>query len=1164
MFGSSLDMDPRNSAIDILLCDLCETAPLKFHCENCQINLCVACKEKHLLHSCDRENIVPYRLHIFATKYPKCQSHTQQFCKTYCEKCDIPICETCLSSDVHNGHSLSDDLQKINFKSKPIPPQKFLACMENGKTTVRHARGVVIGCAGVGKTTLLYRLMGKSLQEIKKIKSTRGLCVYEHIFSVEKGDLVATENDISKRRLIRVPLSALQRKEQIGKEKSMFGVKRTSQKSGNLENLQNDMLPKGEQRASPLTVQNSSLDILSTTKNAANELQVTRNEKDKKGARENETNDLQMSRYKMRKRLGAREKAENYQQQKHDKMRERLVAREKRENDQQTHDKIRERLHDREKKENYQHQTHDEMRERLGAREKEENYQHQTHDEMRERLGAREKVENTLQLTQNDMREILVAKENETSVSMIDFAGQFAYYACHQIYMRSETFYILVLDMSKSFNDVIGSELDDREGSIYSTWTCKDYVDFWLESIKSFGGKTPQILAVASHAEDKGEAEKKVFWQNFWRLIREEDCDWLGKCINSREFSLGLIEMKGDEENSLKCLKQTIAKVVSKSPKAELEVPSAWALLEHLLRKTEKPIMSLEEINKVNKTLPNNYQLKNQEEIFEFLSFFHDHGLLLFFKDKGLRKYAIFGMQWFSNAFSKLIADRKHISQDCNTKYIKKWECFNETGKLGHELVEALWTGEQSYLDHKRELMLYMERLQMLVSIVDAAHKTLWYVPCMNNKSFTRRIFKRKWRYSSILCFRFASFAMFVYYRLIAYCMSSLKWAVQLDKDNSPCLYHTAAIFETTENHTVIVGIFDNDIQIQVMRINNLQPKVSCEIGKSIEIALTQLTKTFEEEKTFQKGYKCLNVFCSEEDMSFIPEKKLSKAKEIQCNCPIEDKHEIDVHKTLIFWEEGTEECSKNVKSGSSGLNLDDRTRFAKVGMAINDVLTETLRDVLQNNIPSSNIFVKVNASKRYKDLNSEQQNLIKDAINSGYEKFDTTLLYTLIRNFSTITKPTRGWGLTALPASGEITVGDDVERIRLIRNNVFGHVNSALTSQSVFDDCWSAISDICTRLETFTGNSYLDELSYIENLSLEEKNREAIIDQIKVECKDDKEILEIMHSIESNMHSLKTGMHSVESNLHLVMKDVKEMKTAMEFEKKGTQRGRREICKIL
>ncbi|XP_062583390.1 uncharacterized protein LOC134245145, partial [Saccostrea cucullata] len=489
-------MDPRSSALEVLLCDLCETAPLKFHCEDCQINLCIACIEKHLLRSCNRKNIVPYKRHILAKKYPEsiCQHHSLKFCQTYCETCDIPVCRTCLSSGDHNGHFLLDDLL-MNFKSKPIPPQKLMEYMEKGKTTVRHARGVVIGCAGVGKTTLLYRLMGKSLQEVKEIKSTRGLCVYEHIFSVEKGDLVATDDDVSKRRLIRVPLSALKRNEQIGEEKSKSGIERRSEKNGSLENLQKAMLTKEEQGASPLTTQNPPLDVSSTKEDGANDIQVTGDDMGKTVARENEANDLQVSRGKMRKRLGARKKGENDQQQTHDEMRDTLAVGEKGENDQQqthdetrdtfaagkkgendqpqTHDETRETIGVREKGENDQQQTHNERREKLGAREKGENDQQQTHNETREKLGARENVENNLQLTQDDMREILAARENETSVSMIDFAGQFAYYACHQIYMRSETFYILVLDMSKAFDDMIDSELDDREGSVFSTWSCK-------------------------------------------------------------------------------------------------------------------------------------------------------------------------------------------------------------------------------------------------------------------------------------------------------------------------------------------------------------------------------------------------------------------------------------------------------------------------------------------------------------------------------------------------------------------------------------------------------------------------------------------------------------------------------------------------------------------
>ncbi|XP_062588803.1 probable serine/threonine-protein kinase roco5 [Saccostrea cucullata] len=126
-------------------------------------------------------------------------------------------------------------------------------------------------------------------------------------------------------------------------------------------------------------------------------------------------------------------------------------------------------------------------------------------------LGRNKNETDDLQLTQAEMREMLDAQENETSVSMFDFAGQFAYYACHQIYIRSEAFYILVMDMSKAFKDVVNSESEARPGSIFSKWTYKDYLDFWLDSIKSFSGPSAQVLVVATHTEGK---TKELFYRN--------------------------------------------------------------------------------------------------------------------------------------------------------------------------------------------------------------------------------------------------------------------------------------------------------------------------------------------------------------------------------------------------------------------------------------------------------------------------------------------------------------------------------------------------------------------------------------------------------------------------------------------------------------------------
>ncbi|XP_062603409.1 tripartite motif-containing protein 2-like [Saccostrea cucullata] len=109
-------MDPRYCAQDILLCDLCQKSALQSHCELCHVNLCIVCVGKHLSDSSKRHKVVPYKHRTTTPNYPKCPNHTQKHCELYCEKCDIPVCSTCISSGKHKGHDLSDALKKLSSK----------------------------------------------------------------------------------------------------------------------------------------------------------------------------------------------------------------------------------------------------------------------------------------------------------------------------------------------------------------------------------------------------------------------------------------------------------------------------------------------------------------------------------------------------------------------------------------------------------------------------------------------------------------------------------------------------------------------------------------------------------------------------------------------------------------------------------------------------------------------------------------------------------------------------------------------------------------------------------------------------------------------------------------------------------------------------------------
>ncbi|XP_048780277.2 E3 ubiquitin-protein ligase TRIM71-like [Ostrea edulis] len=121
-------MHPRRSAQEVLLCDLCETVPLQSHCELCNINLCVNCVGKHLSDLSKRHNVVPFLQRKATPNYHKCPDHADKHCEFYCEKCDIPVCSTCVTSGKHKGHEISDILEKLSAKTESL--QKDLEELE--------------------------------------------------------------------------------------------------------------------------------------------------------------------------------------------------------------------------------------------------------------------------------------------------------------------------------------------------------------------------------------------------------------------------------------------------------------------------------------------------------------------------------------------------------------------------------------------------------------------------------------------------------------------------------------------------------------------------------------------------------------------------------------------------------------------------------------------------------------------------------------------------------------------------------------------------------------------------------------------------------------------------------------------------------------------------
>ncbi|XP_062580310.1 probable serine/threonine-protein kinase roco6 [Saccostrea cucullata] len=83
----------------------------------------------------------------------------------------------------------------------------------------------------------------------------------------------------------------------------------------------------------------------------------------------------------------------------------------------------------------------------------------------------------------------------------MDFGGQCAYYACHQVYLSRRAFYLLVIDMSKSFDEKVDPALCEQQGTMFADWTYGEYILFWLKSVHTYCESNAPVVIIGTHFE---------------------------------------------------------------------------------------------------------------------------------------------------------------------------------------------------------------------------------------------------------------------------------------------------------------------------------------------------------------------------------------------------------------------------------------------------------------------------------------------------------------------------------------------------------------------------------------------------------------------------------------------------------------------------------------
>lgn len=323
----------------------------------------------------------------------------------------------------------------------------------------------------------------------------------------------------------------------------------------------------------------------------------------------------------------------------------------------------------------------------------------------------------------------------------------------------------------------------------------------------------------------------------------------------------------GSQLDELKEIKRCIAETAKHSNFSEHKIRYSWAVSERFLRKKKlsKKIISKQELIHYNINLKD-FSIK-ANEIPEFLNFLYLVGTLLYFDEDDLKETIILDLQWFVDAFKRIIEYTVPEEETGD----RKCQVFWSTGEISDDELEAIWKecSDEGFSDFKTEILCYMERLELLAIFNEDHSKdsTWYYVPSMNPREFDMN--GEEFLKSSILCFDFRKqeqLPILIFYSVILKCLKLDGWTIYKREEDRKCIYKNVACF-SFQGHIVVICVCRLQIQVQVwVRNGHIDTTLLPEIQKSVEKIMQNFQKY-----SYEVGYKCQNgILNNEADKSFV------------------------------------------------------------------------------------------------------------------------------------------------------------------------------------------------------------------------------------------------------------------------------------------------------
>ncbi|XP_062587793.1 probable serine/threonine-protein kinase pats1 isoform X2 [Saccostrea cucullata] len=666
-------------------------------------------------------------------------------------------------------------------------------------------------------------------------------------------------------------------------------------------------------------------------------------------------------------------------------------------------------------------------------------------------------------------------KEEKQLLSVMDFGGQCAYYACHQVYLSRRAFYLLVIDMSKSFGEKVDPALCEQEGTMFSDWTYGEYILFWLKSVHTYCESNAPVVIIGTHFEKVKGQNSDTFYNEILDHLQFNK-HLKGHLERKRCFVLGFHTDGTPFYDTLSDLEKCIIEI-AREEKWKENIPTDWALCEVVFRELRKHGSKMITVKELSNRCFGENEAKSAQ-IKDVLKFYHDIGVILYFNEAALSDTVILDIQWFIDSFKNIITDPNHVRDFAENR--RDWMDFYTSGHILDTLLTNIWRLKNFELDfwnrykHKEHLLQYMERLG-LIAVGTVAH----YIPCTNKRTFgsaEENYFHSLEYKTPVLVFRFEFLPYFIYFRLIVSCLTRTNREWRVLQDNGLCLYKNIACF-AYKQHAVALAVNPSSIQLQVFQPTNtpVTKNIVLEVRNIITDLLNDLLENFHKKiDMYTVGFQCSKqeVF-HEHDDCFVKEEELLKKGTMLCpKHELNNSHILSESVLLFYWNvdvlaESIDPDSL-VQKGSYGKHSEPEMKTCSFQCF--EKLTKIGREALQRYFdkvfPPAELFMLLQKEKSNlsRQFNTDQCDLLYPVDKSipTSSAFDVTLMYKLLRNYGpNLPTPTKGWGKT--PEPGKKTPTDDVERIRVYRNEAEHKTPS--TSVMEKEECRVKWRDLCQAI---------------------------------------------------------------------------------------------------